>query len=457
MTRPNILYIHSHDTGRYVQPYGHAVPTPHLQRLAEQGVLFRQAFCAGPTCSPSRAALLTGQYPHTNGMVGLAHRGSRLNDYSRHLAGVLGRAGYATALAGVQHEVRAEERQLLGYGEYLTESTWPAGRERDEWTADRACAFLARPHDQPFLLTCGFFQTHRQGRGIQVFNDRGVQDGDPRYVRPPATLPDTPEIRQDVADFAAAAGRLDALMGRVFAALERHGLADQTLVLCTTDHGIPFPFMKCNLTDHGTGVMLILRGPGACSGGRVVDALVSQVDLFPTLCDIAGVPHPDGLQGHSLLPLLEGRVASVRDAVFAEVNYHAAPEPMRTVRTARHRYIRRFAPLPHPVLSNIDDGASKQALLRAGWRERASAAESLFDLVFDPNEACNRAGDPAYQSALDDMRGRLDRWMRETDDPLLRGRIDPWPGMISNPANGNSPQEPSGPTAPIVCSDKEAK
>ena len=142
MTRPNILYIHSHDTGRCVQPYGYAVPTPHLQQLAEQGVLFRQAFCASPTCSPSRAALLTGQYPHTNGMIGLAHRGSRLNDYSRHLAGVLGRAGYATALAGVQHEVRAEEQRLLGYGEILTDEAPPAGCDRDEWAADRACAFF---------------------------------------------------------------------------------------------------------------------------------------------------------------------------------------------------------------------------------------------------------------------------------------------------------------------------
>ena len=101
MQRPNILYIHSHDTGRYVQPYGYAVPTPNIQRLAEEGVLFRQAFCASPTCSPSRACLLTGQYAHNNGMLGLAHRGFSLNDYSHHLLHTLRRVGYVSALAGV--------------------------------------------------------------------------------------------------------------------------------------------------------------------------------------------------------------------------------------------------------------------------------------------------------------------------------------------------------------------
>src|SRR5210317_215070 len=96
MTRPNILYIHSHDTGRYIQPYGHAIATPNLQKLAEEGFLFRQNFCINPTCSPSRAALLTGSYPHENGMTGLAHRGFSLHDYSQHLVHTLRVAGYLT-------------------------------------------------------------------------------------------------------------------------------------------------------------------------------------------------------------------------------------------------------------------------------------------------------------------------------------------------------------------------
>jgi arylsulfatase A-like enzyme len=111
--RPNVLYIHSHDTGRYIQPYGHAVPTPNLQKLAEEGVLFRQAFCAAPTCSPSRASLLTGQCPHSNGMLGLAHLGFQLTDYKRHILHTLRAEGYISALAGVQHIAR--KPATIGY------------------------------------------------------------------------------------------------------------------------------------------------------------------------------------------------------------------------------------------------------------------------------------------------------------------------------------------------------
>jgi len=110
---PNILYIHSHDTGRYVQPYGHAIPTPNIQRIAEQGVLFRKAFCVAPTCSPSRAGLLTGQYAHCTGMLGLAHRGFTLNDYKQHIIHTLRKAGYYAALIGEEH--LAKDPNASGY------------------------------------------------------------------------------------------------------------------------------------------------------------------------------------------------------------------------------------------------------------------------------------------------------------------------------------------------------
>lgn len=120
--RPNILYIHTHDIGRYVQPYGYAVPTPNLQAFAEEGVLFRNAFCANPTCSASRSTLLTGMYPHNNGMTGLAHRGWALNDYSQHIVHTLRDAGYTTVLTGVQHVASHQEGepwQTIGYDRWL--------------------------------------------------------------------------------------------------------------------------------------------------------------------------------------------------------------------------------------------------------------------------------------------------------------------------------------------------
>src|SRR5688572_22258836 len=191
MGRPNILYLHSHDTGRYIQPYGHTVATPHLQRLAEQGILFRQAFSAAPTCSPSRAALLTGQCPHSSGMLGLAHRGFALHDYRQHLLHTLRAVGYYAALFGMQHIAR--DPAVIGYDQFWIESS------RVEHVAPRAAEFLANA-PQPFFLSVGFFETHRE------FPDPG---NGPHYCKPPAPLPDTAPIRQDMAAFNASARLLD--------------------------------------------------------------------------------------------------------------------------------------------------------------------------------------------------------------------------------------------------------
>ena len=428
----NILYIHSHDTGRYIQPYGHAVPTPHLQRLAEEGVLFRQAFCAGPTCSPSRAALLTGQYPHSCGMIGLAHRGFSLTDPSHHLASFLARNGYETALFGVQHETRWTEAHVkaLGY------SRIGGGKDAEQ----QAAAYLDGKPAGPFFMSVGFFNTHRE---------YPVPDPDiePAFCLPPAPLPDVPEIRRDMAAFKTTARQLDAKIGVVLAALARNGYDRNTLVIATTDHGIAFPFMKCNLTDHGIGVMLIMRGPreGANAGlfppGRAEQAMVSHVDLFPTICALANLSPPGWLEGESLIPLLNGDTREVRDAVFAEVTYHAAYEPMRAVRTRRWKYIRRWEERSGPVLPNCDDSPSKTWLLEHGWGDRAPARESLFDLAFDPNEACNLAGRVDLEPVMQEMRDRLDRWMRDTHDPLLAGFVPAPKGAEVNDPDGLSPQE----------------
>jgi arylsulfatase A-like enzyme len=429
MARPNILYIHSHDTGRYCQPYGHAIPTPNMQRLAEQGVLFRNNFCANPTCSASRAALLTGQSPHNSGMLGLAHRGWALYDYRQHIVHTLRTAGYRSTLCGVQHV--AKDASVIGYDEILkTENA------RVEGAAPVAAEFLASGPQQPFFLSVGFVETHRE------FREPGPAE-DARYCRPPDPLPDTPETRRDMAAFKASARALDGGIGTVLDALEANGLAENTLVICTTDHGIAFPGMKCNLTDHGIGVLLIVRGPGGFTGGTVCDALVSHIDLFPTLCDLLEIEPPQWLQGKSLMPLVRGEAEEVNDAIFAEVTYHAAYEPKRAVRTRRWKLIRRFGERAEKaILPNCDDSVSKTLWLDAGWRERPVAPEQLYDLVFDPNETNDLAADPAHRAVLDEMRSRLDRWMHQTDDPLLKGDVPAPPGARVNDPDGLSPREP---------------
>lgn len=443
MKRPNIVYIHSHDTGRYVGPYGHALDTPNIQKLAQQGTLFRQAFCANPTCSPSRASLLTGSYPHNNGMLGLAHRGASLYDYRRHLSNYLKEHGYATALSGIQHEAaETTYEQELGYMRRLDKEPGFEGLERDEAAAEAAARYIRETPDEPFFLSCGFFATHRTGfteEGVQWHNDDASPAGDPRYCEVPAPLPDTPEVRRDFADYATSVHRLDRYMGQVFDALEAAGIADNTILICTTDHGIAFPNMKCNLTDHGMGVMLIIRGPGGFSGGKVHEEMVSHLDLFPTICEAAELPPPPWLQGRSLIPLVRGEKDELHEAVFAEVNCHAAAEPQRAVRTPRFKYIRRFDPQPHPVLPNCDDSVSKRLLLAHGWGEVEQREEMLFDLMLDPNESANVADDPEYAEPLSRMRDRLQSWMKDTDDPLLSGKFSPPGGFRLNPVDGPSP------------------
>ncbi len=431
MNRPNILYIHTHDAGRYVQPYGHAIPTPSIQRLAEQGVLFRQVFCAAPTCSPSRAAMLTGTSAHSSGMLGLSHRGFSLYDYDRHIQHTLKAAGYHTALSGIQH-VTTDAPQI-GYDEILTLNRQPKSAE------DAAVEFLCSAPREPFLLTVGFGDTHR------TFDKPGEQE-DERYCMPPPNFPDTPQTRHDMACYKASARSLDTKMGRVFDALDETGLADNTLVICTTDHGIAFPQMKCNLTDHGLGVMFIMRGPKGddeLTGGKVCDAMISQIDVFPTLCEYLDIEKPSWLEGRSFMPMLRGEAAEVNDEIFADVTFHAAYEPQRCVRTKRWKYIRRYGDRKQPVLPNCDDSPTKTLWMEHGWKEQEYATEQLYDLMFDPQERRNVAQDPANADVMAEMRGRLERWMERTNDPLQKGFVDPPHGARINDAAGDSPSEPA--------------
>lgn len=410
----NVIYMHTHDSGRYLSPYGYAVPTPNVMEFAKSATLFRQAYCAGPTCSPSRAALLTGMNPHECGMQGLAHRGWRLNDYSKHMANVLKSAGFHTALCGIQHV--SPDAEMIGYDEIIGNRRFDMGekdsamRRFDLGNTDAACAWIARQKG-PFFLSFGMFATHR--------DYEKPEDIDPDYVAPPAPLYDCPAIRRDMAEYHASAKLADECYGRVLGAIDEAGIREETMVILTTDHGIAFPHMKCNLFDTGCGVALMIRLPKGHRQIKATDALVSHLDVFPTVCDLAGIEKPDWLEGASLLPLMAGEADKVRDEVFLEVTYHAAYEPMRAVRTVRHKLIRRYDYHNSIVPANIDDGYSKAFLMGAGYGEATKPREALYDLWLDPMERENLAGDPRYSAVFRDLAGRLERWMLRTNDPLV--------------------------------------
>jgi len=428
LSPPNIVYLHSHDTGRYVQPYGHFIPTPNIQLLADQGVLFRNAFSAAATCSGSRAAFATGRWPHSNGMIGLAHRGFELFDYGQHMVHTLRKAGYYSALIGEQHI--SEDKGILGYDRVFDVDT-----NHVEQVAPQAVEFLRNAPPEPFFLSVGFFETHRS-----YFEPSSVRDT--LYSLPPANLPDLPETRQDMAAFKASARSLDQGVGAVLNGLLSGGLSDNTIVICTTDHGLALPGAKATLTDRGLGVALIIRGPEGFTGGKVCDALVSQIDVYPTLVDVAGLDRPDFLQGESLMPIVRGEKQSVRDAVFGEITYHAAYEPQRAVRTDRFKFIRRYVDGP-PVLANIDDSTTKDMLIELGWADVPVPREQLYDLWLDPNEMHNLADDPAYAPLRADLAGRLERWMADTDDPLLQGPVPAPDGIWLNTREQRSASDPT--------------
>ena len=299
----------------------------------------------------------------------------------------------------------------------------------------KAVEYLNNPPKQPFFLTVGFSETHRE------FPDTELIVDNPNYCLPPAPLPDNPETRLDMARFKASARNLDSKIGLVLDALEKNNLAENTLVISTTDHGIAFPRMKCNLQDSGIGVMLIMRGPEGFKGGQVVDEMTSHLDIFPTVCDLLKIDKPDWLRGKSLFPMLGDSKKEIHDTIFTEINNHASTEPTRSVRTKRWKYIKRFDGRINPVLPNCDDGESKSFWIEEGWKSRKIDDEMLFDLTFDPNETCNLVNNPEYETVVKDLKARMRNWMEETNDPLLSGKLNLPVGAALNDPNGNSPRE----------------
>jgi len=376
-------------------------------------------------------------------MLGLEHRGFSLEHPQRHIANFLKQHGYHTVLSGVEHTT--SQPAEVGYHTVLSnqDTNYPATAD-DPPAAPAAAKFLQNAGEQPFFLSIGLNETHRP---FPSPDPTRFAYEDERYCVPPRPLPDTPQIRRDFAAFKASARLMDDAYGRVLDALAQAQLAENTLVCCFTDHGLQFPRNMCNLTDHGIGVYLVIRGPGGFDGGRghaglVVDELASLIDLFPTVCDVCDLPKPDWLQGHSLAPVVNER-EPLRDEIHAEINYHASYEPTRCVRTHRHKYIRRFDDRSALVLPNVDQSPSKTQLLELGWCQQRREQEMLFDLALDPDEANNLARSADLTDTLTQMRHRLDRWMHDTNDPLLAGPVPaPRGGRVNDP-DQHSPKDPA--------------
>lgn len=414
--RPNLVVVDCHDLGRHLACYGHpTVPSDALDAFAGDGVLFEQAYCTAPQCSPSRAALYTGRHAHHVGMLGLAHPPFdwRLRPDARHLARYLSDAGWFTAHVGVQHVIRDTPAYVrsLGFAHHAASHT-------DAATTADAAVEVVRTAPSPYFLNVGFLEPHRDRRGR--FLDQPPRSE--RGVEVPDYLPDTPEAREEMAQLQGAIAAMAEGFGRVLAAIEARGDADDTWVVFTTDHGLAMPRAKASMYDPGIGVALIMRWPArGLTGGRRSRAMVSHVDLLPTLLEGLGLAVPGGLHGRSYWPLLRGEADAHQRLVFAEKTFHTAYEPMRAVRSERHKLIANLEVDVMNVPGDVLRSPIAPRMIDEIVRERPPL--ELYDLAADPGERDNRIADPALAAVAADLKRALVEWMRATDDPLLHGPV----------------------------------
>jgi N-sulfoglucosamine sulfohydrolase len=427
--KPHILVITCHDLGHHLGCYGiESVRSPNLDRLAAQGARFEQAFCTAPQCSPSRASLATGRYPHNNGVMGLTHESFDWDLYpgERHAAALLAEAGYETHLFGFQHVTQHADK--LGFQhlhvqgsqhDHDCSGTTSSGDTGAQEVGNAVEAFLRESRSQaPLYIEINFFEPHRP------YDFGGMQPDSTAGVFVPPYLPQIQEAREELAALQGSIHTVDRTIGNVLDTLELVGLAQQTLVIFSADHGLAMPRAKCTLYDPGIGIALLMRWPeGGVPAGLVMPELVSNIDVLPTMLEAAGLTPPPELQGTSLLAFLRGAIQQVHEAIYAEKTFHSYYDPMRCIRTTRYKYIRNFeAAFAAEVPGDVQLGAIFRSDPGRYSIDRSATIE-FYDLLADPLEQHNLAGSPELRTVEHQLDQRLWQWMEQTQDPLLAGPI----------------------------------
>lgn len=441
----NVLLIVADDHGYDLSCEGGAVHTPALDALAGDGVLFTDAYASVSSCSSSRSTLYTGLYSHTNGMYGLSHdvHNFSLLDDVKTLPWMLKQHGYATALVGKLH---VKPEAALAYDAWLLPEK--AGNRDVAAMGHAAGAWMRAQGDTPFFLTMGYSDPHRAGDPSQFGNTRDWpevprQRYAPKDVIIPSHLPDLPGVREDLAQYYEAVSRMDSGVGILLRELAASGHADDTLVIYLSDNGRPFPGAKDNLYYEGIRLPLIVRSPDLHKRGLRNRAMVSWIDITPTILDWANVTPPPGykylpLPGRSLLPILENSDPQGWGEVFATHSFHEIDQyyPMRSLRTRNYSYFLNLQPsLRVPIASDVALSPSWKAITstpgaKLGKRTLNAfehrPSEELYDLHADPAEVVNLADDPAHAAVLADVRAQLARWRTATHDPWMPGITNPF-------------------------------
>lgn len=436
--RPNILLCIADDWAwPHASVYGdRVVRTPTFDRIARQGVLFTNAFCAAPSCTPSRAAILTGQAPHR-----------------------LAEGGNLWGFLPARYPVYTDQLEQAGYFVGFTRKGWgpgdfKAGGRRRNPAGDAFKSFqeflAATPADRPFCFWFGSQDPHRPYEP-----DSGVKSGLRIEDAPvPPCWPDAPEVRRDILDYYFEVQRFDREVGEILALLEKRGRLENTLVVVTSDNGWPFPRAKANLYDGGSHVPLAIAWPARIRGGRTLEDFVNLADLAPTFLEAAGLKPLPEMTGRSLMGLLTGaEKPGSRREVFLERERHANVRrgnlsyPCRAIRTREYLYIRNFRPDRWPAgdpelyyavgpFGDCDEGPTKRYILErrddpkfARYFELCFGkrpAEELYDLRRDPHQMVNVAERKEYAGVQRRLRARLEQWMTETGDPRATVDDDRW-------------------------------
>ncbi|HEX7903915.1 MAG TPA: sulfatase [Chitinophagaceae bacterium] len=453
-SKPNILFVIADDWSLQAGAYGDSyAQTPNFDRVAREGALFMNSFCVAPTCTASRSSVLTGRFSHN-----LETAGNLWGLFPKKYATyphILEQAGYYSGYT----------KKGWGPGKY-EDSAWgnnPAG-----WLQENFQTFFekSKEKNQPFCFWHGSHAPHRPyKKGI------GIENGfDPKKIKVPDYLPDNDEVRNDLADYYYYVKKFDDELGEILTILERAGQLENTLIIVTSDNGMPFPRSKSSLYDIGTHMPFAMMWKGKIKPRQKITENISHVDIAPTILEAAGLPVPKDMEGKSLLSLVNKSSVQKETAIYTERERHAyrarennGSYPSRSIRTDQYILIKNFRPDRWPggspinpyvkdrgfgdvdgspsknfILRNMDTTDTKPFFLRAfGLRP----ALELYDLKKDPNQFTNLAADPKYVSIVKKLSEQLLAWMKRTKDPRALGETDIWDTYPYFGKNGNNSTE----------------
>ena len=463
----NVLILLADDYGMQSGTYGNKVcKTPNLDSLAQRSLIMEHGFTSVSSCSPSRSAILTGLPQHENGMYGLHGAVPNFNSFDgiQSLSWLLSKTGsIKTGIIGKKN-VGPEYVYPFDFAHTEENSVLMQVGRNITLMKELAHEFLGMYSKERFLLYIGFHDPHRctdtptdidqYGQFCERFGDGSKGQGtipdwhpveyDPSEVEVPYFLPDTPAARSDIANMYKTISRLDQGVGLMMQALAEFGVLDNTLVIFTSDNGIPYPAAKTNLYDPGMVEPFLISSPlSKSTWGQKSNALVSTTDIMPTVLDWFGLPFPNytlpsrririTLHGKSLLPLLNKPTWNEDwDEVYSSHNFHAVTMyyPMRVLRTQDYKLIHNLnSKMPYPVAGDIYNSPTFLDLLNrtvkgeeTHWYKKLDSYYyrdewELFNLQLDPEELNNVARNVSYTDVLKTLQSRLLMWLDITHDP----------------------------------------